>query len=113
MQKINWDVEELVALINIFERSERGQISDLGNELETLSSTLNKRARILGIPHDEKFRNLNGMKLMYQNVSYVASHGMQGLSAASKKMYLVYDLFMTKREVFDLILHEYLNKYCR
>lgn len=51
-----------------------------------LSKAFVERAERLGIEHDEKYRNLNGMKMMFQNVAYVASNGDHGMSAASSAM---------------------------
>lgn len=63
------------------------------------------------IEHDEKYRNLNGMKMMFQNVAYVASNGDHGMSAASSAMRKVYDMSNSSPEVFDLILKEFTKRY--
>lgn len=103
MIKISWDVEELVALIDVYRRniSSPGGI-DINSELQQLSIALNKRAELLGIMHDDKYRNLNGMKLMYQNVVYVATGGTQGMSSASITMHKIYGLLETNPDVFEL-----------
>ena len=64
MMKIGWDVEELVALIDIYRNSSEKSAAQIEKELLTLSYVLIRRANTLGIAHDEKFRNLNGMKMM-------------------------------------------------
>lgn len=91
MIKVNWDVEELVALVDVYERESSGLLQDLSEELESLSNVLVKRVDLLGIGHDEKYRNLNGLKMMYQNLQYVMSDGERGLSRASRAMYDVCD----------------------
>lgn len=111
MIKVNWDVEELVALIDLYRREQRGEIPNLDIELEKLSTALNRRASKLEILHDEKYRNLNGMKMMYQNVEYIATNGQRGMSATSSSMRKVYGLLSAAPEVFDLILEEFKMRY--
>lgn len=111
MIKVNWNVEELVAVIDLYLREQRGEITSLDIELEKLSDTLNRRASKLGIMHDEKYRNFNGMKLMYQNVEYIATNGQRGMSAASSSMRKVYGLLSVAPDVFDLILEEFKTRY--
>lgn len=104
MIKVNWDVEELVALIDVYRRSDEKSAEQIEVELLALSKAFVERAERLGIEHDEKYRNLNGMKMMFQNVAYVASNGDHGMSAASSAMRKVYDMSNSSPEVFDLIL---------
>lgn len=111
MIKVNWDVEELVALIDIYRRYEDNQSDQIDDELLTLSKALTKRADKLGIEHDEKFRNLNGMKMMFQNVVYIATDGQQGMSATSSSMRKVYGMLSKSPDVFELILQEFTKRY--
>ena len=67
MIKVNWDVEELVALIDVYRRSDEKSAEQIEVELLALSKAFVERAERLGIEHDEKYRNLNGMKMMFQN----------------------------------------------
>lgn len=107
MIKVNWDVEELVALIDIYRKSVASKSFSVNTELQALADRLVNRADRLGIEHDEKFRNHNGMKMMFQNVVYVATDGKQGLSAASVKMQKVYSLLFTNPDVFEMILDDF------
>jgi hypothetical protein len=111
MIKVNWDVEELVALVDVYERASSGLLQDLSEELESLSNVLVKRADLLGIGHDEKYRNLNGLKMMYQNLQYVMSDGEKGLSGASRAMYDVCDFRKKCPTVFEMLLNEFNTKY--
>jgi len=111
MLKIKWDVEEIISLINIYKKASNGEIQDINKELSVLSKVLNKRADLLGIHHDEKFRNLNGMKMMYQNVLYVATNGEQGLSAASQAIYAVFYMSQKSPDVYEMILAEFNDRY--
>lgn len=111
MTKVGWDVEELVALIDIYRRSEGKTRDTIDEELMNLSMILNKRAERLEIAHDEKFRNLNGMKMMFQNVVYIATNEQQGLSSVSIPMRKVYEMLAVAPEVFELILNEFETRY--
>lgn len=97
MIKVAWDVEELVALIDVYRKSDGKTTDQIEKELMDLSKSLTLRAQKLGIKHDEKFRNLNGMKMMFQNVVYTATNGQQGLSSASSSLQKVYK--MRKRKI--------------
>lgn len=111
MIKVNWDVEELVALIDIYRKSAAADRSDVDSALKILTGRLIKRADKLGIEHDEKFRNYNGMKMMFQNIVYIATDGKQGLSAASMRMQKVYSLLISNPDVFDMILEDFNSRY--
>lgn len=111
MIKVNWDVEELVALIDVYRSSGNMSAAAIEENLSALAERLVKRADKLGIAHDEKFRNLNGMKMMFQNVVFIATEGKQGLSATSSSMQKVYSLLLSNPEVFEMILAEFNRKY--
>lgn len=111
MIKVNWDVEELVALIDVYRSSGNMSAAAIEENLSALAERLLKRADKLGIAYDEKFRNLNGMKMMFQNVVFIATEGKQGLSAASSSMQKVYSLLLSNPEVFEMILAEFNRKY--
>ena len=111
MIKVNWDVEELVALIDIYRKSEGKPSDQVDDELLILSKVLTKRADKLGIEYDEKFRNFNGMKMMFQNVVYIATDGQQGMSATSSSMRKVYGMLSRSPDVFELILQEFTDRY--
>ena len=69
MLRVNWDIEELVAIVDICLHREGKTPDIISAELEELSLALNLRADKLGIIHDDKYRNLNGMNMTYQNVA--------------------------------------------
>ena len=112
MLRVNWDIEELVAIIDLCVNREGKKTETISEELEELSSALNIRADKLGIPHDDKFRNLNGMKMTYQNVLFVISKGEIGLSGANKMISEVYRLYIENPKVFFAILDQF-NRYYR
>lgn len=112
MKRIKWASEEAVAIVDLYFRFENGMVADLNAELIELSRTLNRRADILGIVHDEKFRNLNGMKCIFQNIRYLTTDGEIGLSNASKLHSDTVDLYFSDREKFNAILKSFREKYC-
>lgn len=112
MKRIKWAPEEAVAIVDLYFRFADGMVADLNAELIELSRTLNRRADILGIAHDGKFRNLNGMKCIFQNVRYLATDGEVGLSNASKLHSDTVDLYFNDRETFNAILENFREKYC-
>ncbi len=111
MIKVAWDVEELVALIDVYRKSDGKTTDQIEKELMDLLKSLTLRAQKLGIKHDEKFRNLNGMKMMFQNVVYTATNGHQGLSSVSSSLQKVYKMLLTNPDVFELILEEFTGRY--
>lgn len=111
MKRIKWDIEEVVAMVDLYFKFENGEIADLNAELENLSKKLNRRADVLGIAHDEKFRNLNGMKCIFQNVRYFATDGETGLANGNKLQGEVVDLYFNYRKFFDKILNDFNEKY--
>ncbi|MBQ6974933.1 MAG: hypothetical protein IJS81_08695 [Selenomonadaceae bacterium] len=111
MKRIRWTIEEVVAIVDVYFRNECGEINNLNLELENLSQSLNRRADILKISHDEKFRNLNGMKCIFENIKYVATDGEEGLSNASKLHQIVVDMYYNEREKFIEILNDFKQKY--
>lgn len=110
MIRVSWDVEELVALIDLHQRVENSNVN-VEDELKLLSDRLIRRADRLGVEHDDKFRNLNGMKMMYQNVQYIMSNGRYGLSASSTRMKKICALLTTNSDVFEMILEDFNQKY--
>lgn len=53
MIKVNWDVEELVALIDVYRRSDEKSAEQIEVELLALSKAFVERAERLGIEHDK------------------------------------------------------------
>lgn len=112
MVKKAWDIEEAVALINVFFKCKNDDNIAINEELISLSKQLNFRAEKLCVPHDDKYRNLNGMKLMYQNVCYIDSKGKKGLSSISKVLMKAYDMYFSEPLKFKNILNSFEKNYC-
>ena len=110
MIKVEWSIEEMVAIVAIYFKSKLSNSYELKDELFDLSKRLNKRADILGIEHDEKYRNYNGMKKMFENIRYIDSNGEKGLSGASLLMKEVVGLYHSNNYVFEQIAKDFNEK---
>ena len=111
MIRIKWSVEEMVAMVALYYKYKNDENIDLENEYVLLSRQLVKRADILSIQHDSKYRNINGMRTIFENVKYVDTNGENGLSGASQLVYEVVKLYNDKPFVFNMILTEFNEKY--
>ena len=108
MKRVKWEMEEAVALYFLYIKY---GFPIPKKSLEQLSLALNKRAEILGIDKDEKFRNISGLNMQSACIQYVATNGEKGLSAASKLFYDVHDLHSEERDKFQKIVDEFVEKY--
>lgn len=100
MKRIAWNVEEMVAMVDLYYHYKDDKNENIEETLKKLSEKLNKRADFLNIQHDEKFRNLNGMKMIFENIRYVDTNGQKGLSDASNLIYNILDLYNKIPDVF-------------
>lgn len=110
MIRVKWDLEEAVALCDLYIKSERS-LNIEKDKIEELSAVLNKRARIKGIIIDDKFRNVSGLSMQIGCIHYVATGGKEGFSNASKIFYEAYELFEKNLSDFNLIVEEFYRKY--
>lgn len=108
MKRVKWDMEEAVALYFLYMKY---GFPIPKKNLGQLSIVLNKRAEILGIDKDEKFRNISELNMQSACIQYVATNGEKGLSAASKLFYDVHDLYNEERDKFQKIADEFVEKY--
>ena len=111
MIRIQWDQEEMVALVDLFFRTQHCSPSKRNSLIDELSDRLNKRADVLGIPHDEFFRNRNGITMMLMNLRNIATNGTEGLSATSSLMKETWGLFHDDHDRFLEILMSFHHKY--
>ncbi|WP_295131445.1 hypothetical protein [uncultured Catenibacterium sp.] len=62
MKRINWDLEETVALYDLYFKS--GQTLSIDKDkLKQLSEILNRRVKIKGWVVDDKFRNVTALSM--------------------------------------------------
>lgn len=110
MIKVRWDIEEAVALCDVYIKTGRSLSVDR-SILEKLSVMMNKRARMKGVTVDEKFRNTTGLSMQIGCIHYVATGGKEGLSNASKVFYEAYNLFEENLKEFNSIVNGFYEKY--
>ena len=110
MKRIPWELEEMVAMVDLYYRDKNGLVESISDELKELSRKLNKRADTLGIDHDEKYRNNNGMKIIFQNVRYADTDGEEGMANTSQLIYDVIDLYDKDYNYFITILNKFNKK---
>lgn len=110
MLKINWELEEAVALFDLYIKNNAGMnIPD--EKLLWLSEIYQNRARCMGLIVDSKFRNLPGLRLQLGCVHYVVTSGREGMSNVSQIFYKAYDLHKTDPKRFRQIADEFYQKY--
>ena len=110
MKRINWDLEEAVALYDLYFKS--GQTLSIDKDkLKQLSEILNKRAKLKGWIVDDKFRNVTGLSMQVATIHYIVTGGKEGLKNSSKIFREVYDLYKEDLEKFDRIVKEFYLKY--
>ena len=111
MKRVDWAVEEMVAMVDLYYKFKDSPNTVLQEALLILSQRLNKRADIFGIVHDEKYRNYNGMKMIFENIRYIDTSGKKGLSSTSQLMQGVVDLYHNNSYIFNKIIDEFNIKY--
>lgn len=110
MIKVHWELEEAVALFDIYLKN--GESLNVSEDiLVNLRDMYIKRARNNGIIIDEKFRNLSGLKMQLACIHYVVTSGKEGMSNASKLFYDTYELYKNDAEKFQQILKDFYKKY--
>lgn len=110
MKKVNWSEEEAVALIDLYYHN--GQMCTVPREyIQELSQLYNRRAKILGLDIDEKFRNVSGLNMQIACIHYVATNGKAGLSGGSKVFYQTNELCKSNPQRFQSILDDFYKKY--
>lgn len=110
MKRVKWELEEAVVLFNLYFKN--GSTLSVEEEaLRSLSRMYQKRAELLKLDTDSKFRNLSGLRLQLGCVHYVVTGGREGMSNASRLFYQTYELFLTDPERFTRICDEFYQKY--
>jgi hypothetical protein len=110
MIRVNWDLEEAVALFDIYFNSGSTMNVEDATLIE-LSNKYKKRAEEKELVVDEKFRNLTGLKMQIGCIHYVVTDGREGLSNASKLFYDTYELYKSNPQKFHEIAEDFYRKY--
>lgn len=110
MAKIYWELEEAVALIDLY--IQNGSMPNISDEkLAELSCIYSKRAQKLGFPANSKFRNLAGLRMQLSCIHYVVTGGREGMSNASQVFYQAWALFKSKPDNFRQTLNRFYSLY--
>ena len=112
MIRVRWELEEAVALMNLYFRY-GATLGVPNDELLKLSQIYRNRANILGLNVDDKFRNLSGMKMQLGCIHYVVTGGKEGMSGASNLFYKTYDLYKNEPTRFQSICDDFYKHWLR
>lgn len=112
MIRVRWELEEAVALMDLYFRY-GATLSVPSDELLKLSQIYRNRANILGLNVDDKFRNLSGMKMQLGCIHYVVTGGKEGMSGASNLFYKTYDLYKNNPCEFQNVCKKFYAAYER
>ena len=111
MIRVEWDLEEMVALVDLYIRTKNAKSSVRNFLIDQLSIKLCRRAEILHIPHDERYRNRNGLMMMLMNLRSIDTNGSSGLGSTSKLMCDVWEMHHSDKVRFQKILYEFKQRY--
>lgn len=106
-----WDLEEWIVLVKVYFEHKDKSRSELNELLSPLSLMLVRRADALGIEHDEKYRNINGLAMQFDRIKYMDTKGAKGLSAYSELAEAALEMCHTDREGFELLAKKCWDKY--
>ncbi len=99
MKRIKWTLDESIVLVDAYIRN--GQKIPLpAHEITRISQLLNRRAKILGLGVDEKFRNKAGLNMQSACIHYVFTDGAEGLSNSNDMFYKAYNLYKYDKAKF-------------
>lgn len=110
MIRVKWDLDEAVALCDLYIKSGK-TINIDENSIEALTVMLNKRAHLKGLVVDDKFRNHHGISMQIRCLHFVATDGKEGLANGAKIFYEAYDLYVNHNEKFCSIVDDFYLKY--
>ena len=106
-----WDLEEWIVLVKVYFENKEKTRSELVEVLAPLSSMLVRRADALGIEHDDKYRNINGLAMQFDRVKYMDTKGEKGLSAFSELAEAAIEMYHTDRDGFEILAEKCWTKY--
>lgn len=89
---IKWTKDEEILLVEMFDKVYIKKYN-LTKECDLLSIKLKEHAKSLGLDIDEKYRNISGLKMKYQNLIYLYTSGKEGLSSYSNLDKEIMDLY--------------------
>ena len=110
MKRIIWGLEEAAVLFQLYARNNMStKVHD--DVLLELRCMYLKRAKMLELDIDEKFRNLDGLKQQLQCIEHVVKGEGHGLKNVAKVFYEVYDLYLNNYYLYTKLVEEFYEKY--
>ena len=106
-----WDIEEWIVLVKLYYENKDKTRTDLHDAVSLMSLVLNRRADSLGIEHDEKYRNINGLAMQFDRIKYIDTNGAKGLSAYSELANAAIEMYHNDLEGFNLLAENCWKKY--
>ncbi len=101
-----WDRWEWALLLEAYEEIQKDPTAKM-DILQKLSDTLRARAIRKGMKIDDTFRNLNGMKLQYEQVLYAMTGGQKGLKGNLSKVFAeTQNIYLTDKDWFAMLLRK-------
>lgn len=107
MIKVNWDLDEALVLIDYYLHN--GKTSK--NELAHLRRMYLKKAQMLGIKHDNKFRNEDGLSMQIGVIEHIFTDGAKGFSNTGKIFIEAYNLRKKDIDKFNYIVGKFYENY--
>ena len=110
MLKVNWGLDEAIALFELYafyNMSTKIKVEDL----EDLRRMYLKRAKLLNLEIDNKFRNIDGLNLQLQCIEFVVKGEGYGLGHSAKVFYDVYNLYLYNHKTYIRILADFYKEY--
>lgn len=111
MHPEKWQLEEAIMLVDLYFRIESMPSSQTQREIDRLSALLRKRAEILRKPVDERYRNIDGVKMRLKSIQYLTSNGTAGLDSPSKASALAIQLRQQLPDFFAQSVNEFYERY--
>lgn len=112
MKKILWTIEEAVPLYALYFQY-NGMLNQIpSDKIEYLSKCYRRRAEMLKLNIDNKFRNYSGLSMQLACIKYVVTNGEEGFSGASRLFHDTYRLYLNDKDGFLSILSSFYKKYC-
>lgn len=103
--KVPWDKHEAILLFDAFLTTQEGFITEKEAHVY-VSAVLRQKAMLNGVQFDEKFRNVNGIRMQMDGLKYVYMQGTVGMSHSNKLFDEILQLYKTSRDVYRLLLKE-------
>ncbi len=103
--KVPWDRHEAILLLEAFLTAQEGFISEKEAHIY-ISAVLRQKAILKGLRFDEKFRNVNGVRMQMDGLKYIYKQGASGMSHSNKLFTEVLNLYANSREDYRILLKE-------